>query len=289
MLLVRKKPSESASGTTSKCLPVKRASTTTTTSALFRPGIKLLVHRAPILSGLSVSNGSGGLSTGFQRPMLQRRAYSKHAEQALSASSLGPKRRFDGMSKLLARAGKGLSFKLPNANTANQQKTSSDTEESEDEEDERAEDKPFEPLEVWKSPHQGGEAKGIPPQAYVILCVCMFEPLALLCRQKIHGNCHSTLPLFLFAHTHTHSAQEVRADEYGVESVVPVLKPAPIAMYATQSVFVPAVLARTLRPHQREGVQFMYECVMGLKDFEGNGCILADGACRAMFLIACVS
>jgi hypothetical protein len=91
------------------------------------------------------------------------------------------------------------------------------------------------------------------------------------------------------AHTHTHSAQEVRADEYGVESVVPVLKPAPIAMYATQSVFVPAVLARTLRPHQREGVQFMYECVMGLKDFEGNGCILADGTCRAMFLIACVS
>lgn len=35
-------------------------------------------------------------------------------------------------------------------------------------------------------------------------------------------------------------------------------------------------LACKLRPHQREGVQFLFECVMGLKGFEGNGCILAD-------------
>ena len=51
---------------------------------------------------------------------------------------------------------------------------------------------------------------------------------------------------------------------------------APLAMYAKQSVFVPPVLAKWLRPHQREGVQFVYECVMGLKDFDGAGCILAD-------------
>jgi len=31
-----------------------------------------------------------------------------------------------------------------------------------------------------------------------------------------------------------------------------------------------------LRPHQREGVQFLFECTMGLRRFEGNGCILAD-------------
>lgn len=51
---------------------------------------------------------------------------------------------------------------------------------------------------------------------------------------------------------------------------------APIEAYAKESAFAPAVLAKFLRPHQREGVQFMYECVMSLKDFNGAGCILAD-------------
>lgn len=35
-------------------------------------------------------------------------------------------------------------------------------------------------------------------------------------------------------------------------------------------------IGKLLRPHQREGVQFLYECVMGLRDFGGQGCILAD-------------
>lgn len=35
-------------------------------------------------------------------------------------------------------------------------------------------------------------------------------------------------------------------------------------------------LACKLRPHQREGVQFLFECTMGLRGFEGQGCILAD-------------
>lgn len=35
-------------------------------------------------------------------------------------------------------------------------------------------------------------------------------------------------------------------------------------------------LGRHLRPHQSEGVRFMYECVMGLKSHEHAGCILAD-------------
>ena len=51
---------------------------------------------------------------------------------------------------------------------------------------------------------------------------------------------------------------------------------APASAYAKESAFVPPALAKWLRPHQREGVQFMYECVMGLKDFNGAGCILAD-------------
>ncbi len=36
------------------------------------------------------------------------------------------------------------------------------------------------------------------------------------------------------------------------------------------------LLARQMRPHQREGLKFMYECVMGLRDTEHTGCILAD-------------
>ncbi|KAI0771634.1 SNF2 family N-terminal domain-containing protein [Trametes elegans] len=41
-------------------------------------------------------------------------------------------------------------------------------------------------------------------------------------------------------------------------------------------VVVDPVLGRHLRPHQKEGVQFLYECVMGLRKHEGQGCILAD-------------
>eukprot|EP00887_Chlorella_sp_A99_P002466 scaffold10.g2466.t1 len=36
------------------------------------------------------------------------------------------------------------------------------------------------------------------------------------------------------------------------------------------------MLVQWLRPHQREGVQFMFECCAGLRNFEGNGCLLAD-------------
>jgi hypothetical protein len=72
------------------------------------------------------------------------------------------------------------------------------------------------------------------------------------------------------------SVTEMRADEYGVEEQVTVLRPAPVEAYSKDNVFVPPVLAKWLRPHQREGVQFMYECVMGLRGFAGNGCILAD-------------
>lgn len=36
------------------------------------------------------------------------------------------------------------------------------------------------------------------------------------------------------------------------------------------------ILTKHLRSHQRAGVQFLYECVMDLRDFGGQGCILAD-------------
>ncbi|RDB25350.1 DNA repair and recombination protein RAD54B [Hypsizygus marmoreus] len=36
------------------------------------------------------------------------------------------------------------------------------------------------------------------------------------------------------------------------------------------------IISRRMRPHQIEGVKFMYESVMGLRKHEGQGCILAD-------------
>ncbi|KAL8842209.1 MAG: hypothetical protein Q9170_000615 [Blastenia crenularia] len=41
-------------------------------------------------------------------------------------------------------------------------------------------------------------------------------------------------------------------------------------------VVVDPILSGRLREHQRAGVKFMYECVMGLRDFPGHGTILAD-------------
>jgi DNA repair and recombination protein RAD54B len=36
------------------------------------------------------------------------------------------------------------------------------------------------------------------------------------------------------------------------------------------------LLGKHLREHQREGVAFLYECVMGIRGYDGQGCILAD-------------
>ncbi|CAM9643718.1 unnamed protein product, partial [Chrysoparadoxa australica] len=35
-------------------------------------------------------------------------------------------------------------------------------------------------------------------------------------------------------------------------------------------------ICKWLRPHQREGVQFVFDCLMGLREYDGFGCILAD-------------
>ena len=40
-------------------------------------------------------------------------------------------------------------------------------------------------------------------------------------------------------------------------------------------VVVDPYLSYHLRPHQREGVTFLYECVMGYRNFGGYGAILA--------------
>jgi DNA repair and recombination protein RAD54B len=41
-------------------------------------------------------------------------------------------------------------------------------------------------------------------------------------------------------------------------------------------VVVDPILSKFLRPHQREGVTFLYECVMGMRLTEGQGSVLAD-------------
>ncbi|KAI4275497.1 MAG: hypothetical protein LQ337_003180 [Flavoplaca oasis] len=45
---------------------------------------------------------------------------------------------------------------------------------------------------------------------------------------------------------------------------------------AKVDVVVDRILSSKMREHQREGVKFLYECVMGLRDFNGRGAILAD-------------
>lgn len=39
---------------------------------------------------------------------------------------------------------------------------------------------------------------------------------------------------------------------------------------------VDPILCKYLRPHQRQGVQFLYNCITGQGGFKGNGAILAD-------------
>jgi len=41
-------------------------------------------------------------------------------------------------------------------------------------------------------------------------------------------------------------------------------------------VVVDPILCNVLRPHQREGVKFMYECVTGKRIENAYGCIMAD-------------
>lgn len=43
-----------------------------------------------------------------------------------------------------------------------------------------------------------------------------------------------------------------------------------------QEVVVDPMLSKVLREHQRVGVQFLFDCMMGLREYEGFGCILAD-------------
>lgn len=58
--------------------------------------------------------------------------------------------------------------------------------------------------------------------------------------------------------------------------VEPLVLWAPAPGEAGKPVVVDPMLTRWLRPHQREGLQFMFDCVAGLRGGGGQGCILAD-------------
>ena len=242
---------------TKQCVPFKSSS-----SSLFRPGVKLVVRRASLFGGAAPESCSSNLYRKFQRPFSKRRV--KDADHALKRSSLGQRRRMNGMQKLLARAGRGLSYKLPTVRRSDH----SGTDESESEEEEEEEDRPFEPLQVWTSPHSSSDDN--------------------------NDSNKEEAPATEFQHSGVGLpatvVTQLRPNEYGIEEPVRVVQPAPLSAYSKHHVFVPAVLAKWLRPHQREGVQFMYQCVMGLQQAQFptiRGCILADGACVLLFCFCC--
>ena len=114
------------------------------------------IQRAPIMSGLNLA--SSGVLKPFIRPKLGRRAYKGQENEALRRSSLGPRRSFGGLERIMSRAGKGLNF----VSARNKAQNGSGTDDESESEEEKEAERPFEPLMVWQSPHQGGEAKGLP-------------------------------------------------------------------------------------------------------------------------------
>lgn len=72
----------------------------------------------------------------------------------------------------------------------------------------------------------------------------------------------------------------VDEDPVPIETLVADMPP-PLVLWQSETnpevkVVVPEIVGKFLRPHQREGVQFMFDCVCRVKGFEGEGCILAD-------------
>lgn len=189
--------------------------------------------------------------------MLKRRAYGKDADAALQQCTLGPRKRMNGMAKIMSRAGKGLSYKGPNGGAANEKKDNdeSGSSDNEDDDDEKEEDRPFEPLCLWISPHQEASSATTAEDE----------------EKEGEGGGNASSNFLINKGLPPRVATITREDEYGVQEQVQVLQPAPLSAYAKDNVLVSPVLAKWLRPHQREGVQFMYECVMGLRGFKGNG------------------
>lgn len=74
----------------------------------------------------------------------------------------------------------------------------------------------------------------------------------------------------------THTKEPVPRHDPSAEGALVMPRPKVPAGKKVVDVVVDPFLTQHLRPHQREGVQFLYEAVMGMKEFEGQGAILAD-------------
>lgn len=77
--------------------------------------------------------------------------------------------------------------------------------------------------------------------------------------------------LILYSPTEADIAASAKPKKVGIKGV----KGLDEESSAPVHVVVDPVLSNVLRPHQREGVQFMYDCVTGIKG-EYHGCIMAD-------------
>lgn len=77
----------------------------------------------------------------------------------------------------------------------------------------------------------------------------------------------------------THGKEPTPRHDPTAEGALVMLRPDPKAVPAGKKVVdvvVDPYLTQHLRPHQRDGVKFLYEAVMGMKQFDGQGAILAD-------------
>lgn len=195
------------------------------------------MQRAPFFAGNSLINRVTAKK--FVRPMMKRRAYGKAADSALQSASLGPKRRMNGMAKLLARAGRGLTFQLPRTAT---DAMAGDTDGSSESEEETTPERPCEPLLVWKSPHTKPLTKrpeddenGETPDTNAAEEASEESSVPAVARG---------LPPRL--------VQVTRPDDFGVEETVTILQPAPASAYSRSDVFIPTILAKWLRPQYVE-------------------------------------
>jgi DNA repair and recombination protein RAD54B len=85
---------------------------------------------------------------------------------------------------------------------------------------------------------------------------------------------NNSIPIFRTALTKPKS-KEPRHDPRAPEAIV--LTRPKIQSGATPiDVVIDPQLSRHLRAHQKEGVKFLYKCIMGMNEYQGQGAVLAD-------------
>lgn len=111
------------------------------------------------------------------------------------------------------------------------------------------------------------------------------EEVSTEAKKKSKSNPSSFQPYMVLSHAKKSSSTQIN---FGLEKQTdyePLIMPEPTqdhqlkynrANRSVKEVSVIPCCARQLRPHQREGVQFLYECLMGFRNIDHLGCILAD-------------